>query len=83
MNLGYQNSCVLKILVDVLTAEKNPGNFPRLFPTVDEDKTLFEPNYPISILICHTLGLSWAAISHHHSSTWQHVWLALSGEGAY
>lgn len=53
----------------------------RLFPTADEDKTLFEPNYPISILICHSLGLSGATISHHHSSTWQHIWLALSGAG--
>lgn len=54
---------------------------PRLFPTLDEDKPLFEPNYPISILICHTLGLSWATISHHHSSTWQHIGPSLIGAG--
>lgn len=54
---------------------------PQLFSTVDEHKTVFEPHYPISILICHTLGLSWATISHHRSTTWQHIWLALFGAG--
>lgn len=61
--------------------KKKPRKHSGSFQTEDEDKTLFEPNYPISILICHTLGLSWATINHHHSSTWQHIWLALIGAG--
>lgn len=37
--------------------------------TTDEDKTHFEPNYPIPILIYHTLGLSQALISYRYSDT--------------
>lgn len=46
--------------------------------TTDEDKTHIEPNYPIPILIYHTLGLRPALISYRYSDT---GWVALSGAG--
>lgn len=54
---------------------------PENTPTADEDKTRFELNYPIYILICHTPGSGCAIISYHRSCSWQHVCLALSEAG--